>query len=66
MAKKEEDPQAEDSPLNKVAYNLKRPIPPFKSFRCNICGQHINNENFEIDDGRDCPVCDNKECLKVA
>jgi len=47
------------------AANLKRPIPKFKTYKCNCCRSTFNNENFAVDDERDCPVCDHRDCVRA-
>jgi len=45
-------------------YNVKRPIPKPKSFKCNICGATYSNENFDITNEKDCAICDNRDCAQ--
>lgn len=50
--------------VKKLVYNLKRKIPKLQKFRCNICNQEYDNQSFAVDDERDCPLCDNRDCAE--
>lgn len=45
-------------------YDCKRPVPDLQNYRCTICKQTFNNLTFDIQDERDCPICDNRDCVK--
>jgi len=50
MAKKKIDPYAP------------RKVPKLQKYKCKICLQEYDNETFAVDNEKDCPVCDNRDC----
>lgn len=40
-----------------------REVLPIRKFKCNICLREYSSENFDIANEKDCPLCDNRDCV---